>query len=531
MREGGAMFKVFLVDDEIVIREGIRDGFPWDESGFTLCGEAPDGEMAFPMIADLKPDILITDIRMPFMDGLALSRRVAQALPWTSIIILSGYDDFQYAQEAISIGVKQYLLKPVTPQKLAEALSQTADKIQEQRARLMRAEDMAPLNQPPTQQERLLARLLKGPVDDPLLREAAGMGLPLDGAEYLVMLLGEAEPARLPALKAGLQRVVQAQMPWVAYTTVLPTPALLLAQPPGDSAQDSLEERAYALARALEHEAGRSGEQPPAIAIGSPVSRAADLPQALASARAVLRMVKDQAPRIVGALDVDLSASLDQVEGSLPLGERLRYAAWQDADQLTEQHFASMGDLATQSVLVLNFLLMDVLLAATRIIRQSGGEPAQVLPPRMLQQAEMLALSREPQLALSSAKAMVRAALRYRDEHLASRYGETLRRACAYIDANCHKPAFSLQDVAGHVALSANHFSTVFSQEMGLTFTEYLTKTRLDRARHLLGTTRSGSAEIAAAIGYNDPHYFSYLFKKQVGLSPREFRRSLQTKA
>ena len=81
------VFRVFLVDDEIVIREGIREGFPWDETPFTLVGEAPDGEMAFPMIADLKPDILITDIRMPFMDGLALSRKVSKAMPWTSIII------------------------------------------------------------------------------------------------------------------------------------------------------------------------------------------------------------------------------------------------------------------------------------------------------------------------------------------------------------------------------------------------------------------------------------------------------------
>ena len=85
----------------------------------------------------------------------------------------------------------------------------------------------------------------------------------------------------------------------------------------------------------------------------------------------------------------------------------------------------------------------------------------------------------------------------------------------------------TLQDVAGHVALSNNHFSTVFSQEMGMTFTDYVTKVRLERAKHLLSSTSCRSVEIAAAIGYSDPHYFSYLFKKQVGLSPRDFRKSL----
>ena len=88
------MYKVFLVDDEIVVREGIRSNFPWEETEFRLVGEAPDGEIALSMIQDEKPDILITDIRMPFMDGLELCRRVSQSMPWVYIIILSGYDDF-----------------------------------------------------------------------------------------------------------------------------------------------------------------------------------------------------------------------------------------------------------------------------------------------------------------------------------------------------------------------------------------------------------------------------------------------------
>ncbi len=525
------MYKVFLVDDEIVIREGIRNGFPWDEGGFTLCGEAPDGEMAFPMIADLKPDILITDIRMPFMDGLELSRRVASALPWTSIIILSGYDDFHYAQEAIAIGVRQYLLKPVTPRKLAEALRQTAERISQERARLADAAWPQPSLSAEELQTRELqvSSLLSKPSDETMTEAAASLGLPPSSAQYLVILLGGLREELMPRLKASLLRLTQAQ-PQTYCTTLLDHPALLLAQPAGEGGADSLEERAYALASALEYEAGRAGLGRPAIAIGSPVSRVQDLPQALASARAVFRAASGQPPRIVGSLDVDLSASLEQMEaGSLPLSERLRYAALKDGDEITEQYFLSMGDLAAQSVLVLNFLLMDVLLAASRIIRQCGGEPSSVLPARLMQQAELLKLSRHPGEALRAAQELVREALRFRDSNLASRYGETLRSACAYIDQNFHRPELSLQDVAGHVALSGNHFSTVFSQEMGLTFTEYLTKTRLDRAKQLLGSTQNRSVEIAAAIGYSDPHYFSYLFKKQVGMAPREFRRSLQS--
>jgi len=94
----------------------------WQANGFEFCGEAADGEMALPLLRTAQPDVLITDIKMPFMDGLQLSKIVRERMPWVKIIILSGHDEFEYAQEAISIGVTDYLLKPVTVKKLQSAL-------------------------------------------------------------------------------------------------------------------------------------------------------------------------------------------------------------------------------------------------------------------------------------------------------------------------------------------------------------------------------------------------------------------------
>ena len=109
------MLRVFLVEDESVIREGLRDKIPWEQYGFQFVGEAADGEMALPLIRKLKPDVLITDIKMPFMDGLSLSEMVKEEFPRTRIIIISGYDDFEYARQAIVVDVDQYLLKPFLP--------------------------------------------------------------------------------------------------------------------------------------------------------------------------------------------------------------------------------------------------------------------------------------------------------------------------------------------------------------------------------------------------------------------------------
>lgn len=114
--------KIFLVEDEIIIRNGIKNGIEWEKEGFEFVGEASDGELAYPMILKEKPDILITDIKMPFMDGLELSRLVKRELPNLKILILSGYDEFEYAKEAIRLGVTEYLLKPISASKLLESL-------------------------------------------------------------------------------------------------------------------------------------------------------------------------------------------------------------------------------------------------------------------------------------------------------------------------------------------------------------------------------------------------------------------------
>ena len=125
------MIKIFLVEDEIAIRKGIKNSIDWEKEGYEFVGEAGDGELAYPMILKTKPDILITDIRMPFMDGLELSRMVKAEFPHIKIVILSGYDDFEYAKQAIKIGVAEYLLKPVSSAVLLEHLSEIAEKVRE----------------------------------------------------------------------------------------------------------------------------------------------------------------------------------------------------------------------------------------------------------------------------------------------------------------------------------------------------------------------------------------------------------------
>ncbi len=131
------MLKIFLVEDEYVVREGIKR-INWQAHGYEFAGEAPDGELALPLIDKTRPDIVITDIKMPFMDGLELSRQLRRDYPETEIIILSGYAEFSYAREAVNLGVSRFLTKPISPAELIEQIDQIRDQIEEkQRERSM----------------------------------------------------------------------------------------------------------------------------------------------------------------------------------------------------------------------------------------------------------------------------------------------------------------------------------------------------------------------------------------------------------
>ena len=168
------MYKVFLVDDEIVVRESIRN-INWDETQFIFSGEAPDGEMALSMVQDIKPDILITDIRMPFMDGLELSSILKRTMPWIKIIILSGHDEFDYAKRAIPIGVEEYMLKPVVSSDLLAALNKVAESIEaEKKERSNLAELEQKLNSTnQVMKEHFLNDLMLGGIQTSLVLERA----------------------------------------------------------------------------------------------------------------------------------------------------------------------------------------------------------------------------------------------------------------------------------------------------------------------------------------------------------------------
>ena len=529
------MYKVFLVDDEIVIREGIRNSFPWESCDFTLVGEAPDGEIALQIMQDVKPDILITDIRMPFMDGMQLCEAVSHTMPWVQIVILSGYDDFTYAQQAISLGVKEYLLKPVSAQELLEVLERIAGRIRDERrqqADILRIKRQFATNSA-FLREKLLGEALEGVKGTQnvrmLLDRARSLNLSLLANRYLVMLVcPHAGEEKRALAQSALYRLAEGSGDAVNACEVASGFALIVM---GDDDGD-LEERAYGFAQAALYEVERATGDGAQIYIGEAVSDVTELPRSYQAAQMVRRAMElspdPEKRRIMGVHDVGPLPSEKLINlDVLPLSERLQYANREDVDKILGEYISSMGAAAIHSVMMVNFLYVEILMAASRIIKESGGEPRAIIDARMWEQ-NLFASSLEPQDVIPVAREVLEKAIAFRDAQSSTRYNAVINKARAYLAREYQNSGITLNDVASHVCMSNSHFCTIFSQEVGVTFTEYLTTLRMNRAKELLRTTQMRSSDIAYAVGYNDPHYFSYLFKKHTGVTPRDYRKERQ---
>lgn len=514
------MVKVFLVDDEIVIREGIRTSFPWDENGYALVGEAPDGEIALPMIRDANPDILITDIRMPFMDGMQLCREVKRQMPWIGIVILSGYDDFDYARQAISLGVKEYLLKPITAHELKDVLDRISAQLREERHTREAMASMRRRLQSGTQflREKLLSSLYTDEVMEEgeagaMIEQMRTLGINLAAPCYAVIDMAFAGPdGSRAAQREALYALAESSGGIVQVCAAhLGARALVL----GDSEADT-EERAYSFASSALSELDRSGAADILLSIGEIVSSFADIRRSMRSARHTRHLMAARpraGMRIVGVCEAaDTPSALPDLD-LRPLNERLQYADASELDQVFGEYVTTLSASALHSAVAADYLHVEALMAAGRIVRAAGGDPAQVLK-REWDEAR----------GEDAAYALLRQALEYRDRH-GAQGGSSVAKARAYLAQHFTEPNLMLQDVAKAACMSNSRLSTVFAQETGYTFTEYLTALRMGKAKELLRLGGMRSSQVAFAVGYNDPHYFSYLFKKTVGVTPSEYRR------
>ncbi len=518
------MYKVFLVEDEIVTREGIRDKVDWRAAGFEFCGEAPDGEMALPLIEAAQPDLLITDIRMPFMDGLQLCKIVRERMPGTRVIILSGHDEFNYAQAAVKLGVSEYLLKPVSAQDLQKTLQKIALLLDEERREqedLKQLRDQAERNRALIREKFLLRLAMGGEASPAAIEQSQELGLDIIGRAYLVVLIRiELEEKGQPFDYQACQQVERLVAGLLennpdAFLTKKGMEELVLIIK-GDSPA-RLEQEAYFLTELIQHGVEGKAACRLTVGCGSPQQRLGDIHHSFAEA---MVRVKGGGETLSGSLDKAELLKLDKTA----LEDYLKFGRLEDFAPFFEAYLQPLGGAAQRSSIVRNYIFVDIVLTTARFVSDLGGNIDRIVPEINTLETILLSIKTPLQIRAETQRIFT-SVLTFRDAQTHSQQRVALiHQARAYIDHHYARPDLSLNDVAAQVNLSPNHFSTVFSHETGETFKDYLTRVRLDRAKELLRTTSLKSFEVAEQCGYNDPHYFSHIFRKHTGQTPQQFR-------
>lgn len=516
------MFRVFVVDDEEIIRTGIRNALDRSDGHFSFTGEAPDGEMALPVLLEIKPDILITDVRMPFMDGLELAELVRKAMPWVRIIFLSGHDEFEYAQRAISLQADAYILKPVDSHKLLDVLEQTGQRIHEERERLRAAAQHSRRREEEQDvlRSHFLSELLTGGRSTAqAIEQAREWNLSLTARSYVVNQAAcGADSAVRQQIRAVLEHLFAQQSDVVWFFEGSDRLVWLILGDDGSAVRD----RAYAVAQSICHELHQVLGMDVQVGIGEAADRLSGLPQSYQQARQAAGQLRGLSGGIAGYGDLPApeEGRRFDIRANVPLVEKLRHARLDDIPVLLENHFGGVSDDDIQSVLYRYYLLMDLLVTAARL--DNGEKTWEQDPQQVLRAAQ----TRES--TLGYAADALRQVIGRRAGSGQVRYAAEIQRAQEYIAAHYPEEELSLHAVAAAVGFSPNHFSTVFSQQTGETFVEYLTRVRIEAAKERLRTTKDKMSDIAFDVGYHDPNYFSYLFKKRTGQSPRDYRAAAQ---
>ena len=549
------MLKIFLAEDEVVVRETIKRMIPWEELGFELVGEAADGEMALPLLIRQQPDLLITDIKMPFMDGLTLARLAKKEIPGLKVVILSGYDDFNYAKQAIGIGVEDYLLKPITKNALIERLSEIRSRYEHEKTQKEYYEKFQREMQAyeKNSSRDFFEALVGGSMDMmEVYKRAEKLGLDIVAETYNVLIFTmncdedfsgqrdeysswEAESLEL------LENFFAGHSSAMLFRSNIFSYGVLLK-----GQRETIEENTRACVDEIRKILSRQdGRREWFLAVGQSVERLSQIQKSYHTASRAFsqRYLYDEnilyydemetMEHPGGQAEIEDNAYLQKVDvnalNPAILQKFLSNGLQEEAENFVKDYFYAIGQEPMESLVFRNYVILNVRFSVISFIKGLGCDTNEM---ESADTEEVLTESgKSMESAIAYAENVISRAITLRDQNSGNKNRSILKTAVDFIDSHYMEEDISLNTVANVANVSANHFSALFSQNMGQTFIEYLTSLRMNKAKELLRCTGMRSSEIAGEIGYKDAHYFSYLFKKTQGMTPSDYRKAREEKA
>ncbi|EPR13757.1 response regulator [Ruminiclostridium papyrosolvens] len=534
------MIKILIVDDEAVIRKGIITSIDWESMGMTVVGEASNGREGFEKALELKPDIVITDVRMPVVDGLELTKMLRENMPDVRVVIISGYDEFKYAREALRMGVNEYLLKPIGAGELVKIVLKQCDEIirknnevsQDIRIKNIFRENLSFM------QTRFITSILNAEsVNVPDITEKSKeLNVDLSGKEFQLIIIDIDDFFLITEnMTSSEKELIKNRIKNSAEEILNPSTKSIVCHSEADylfsviNVKDSNRYDLFNLYKEIRYTVKKQYGVTLTIGVSNVYKAVSELPRAYDE---VLYILKNKVfvgkDRIITILDVEKLGAVSQViYSSSDEKEVIGYLKTMDTDKLSivlERMYSNFIKTKADYSEVKNICLRIITIAESQLDelgvdyrnygdRQFGGyadiEKYETLEDiklwmKNIFQGYIEAMQKGKN---EKFKGIVKVAIQYMNDHYAENIG--------------------VEDIAAITYVSPNYFSRVFKKETGKSFTEWLNNVRLDKAKVILKDIKFRVYEVAEKVGYNDYKIFANNFKKYVGCTPKEYRENL----
>ncbi|OKP72219.1 hypothetical protein A3842_22990 [Paenibacillus sp. P3E] len=544
------MKTLIIVDDEPAVLNGLRNYVNWTEQGIELIGTADDGEKGLELIKELKPDIVLTDVQMPAMDGIRMAAEVREVLPFAKIVFISGHNDADYLRSALQIHAVDYLLKPIRRKELVSVLSKVTESLDaEDRERSRVKEMQVKLAQSlPLLRERFLLSVISDSIHPAHIREKLEfLDLPLlSASDYMVVVImiddvpqvldtrSEQDKQLLSYTVLNIiQELIDKQMRGVTfekqpgeYVGILLTPQLEDGATEEAEEVQSPEQELLLLAESIRGNLRQWLKLSVTIGVGEGVNSLSELPSSYKQARGAADQKWYLGKNRILTMDKLESGDYLQYRYEAEWGERvlsaLRSGDWERTLNELEQIFARLEQNRRHGSRYAQNVSLHLILQSGQVMLELNG---------MTEEWEQKEMEAWKQVMRQET---MRDLLHYTAEYLqevceysllkrSGKSSEVIERVRLLIGQR-YAENLSASDIAEGVYLSPTYVRLLFKQETGETLFEYLTKVRIEQAKHMLRNPQNKLYEVCYAVGYTDPSHFSKLFKKITGSTPSAFR-------
>ncbi len=515
------MYKVIVVEDDRIIRRGICQSIKWNEHGFIVAGEAGDGEMALGLIEKEQPQVVISDINMPFMDGLEMGKKIREISPETRIIFLTGFEDFKYAHQAVKLKAYDYLLKPVdSDQLLSKAKEAAADWEQETKKEKRIIESL------PYLQQKFFQELMKEGVQRmDVEKELAELGVELEGPEFAAVLVHS---------PIGFQDECKRKLTEVASSFFLQSDFIVMNIDPNEyaillSLEGENDVRKGQMAQELFHSYNVL-EHSVTITLGRTYPNLFELGKSLLESRLAMDLRHIMGTGRIFSFEDTVSSKEEtedrlkeleselEIQIKLGIPEKVRETLNQLNKAILEKKSVPLTDLKILALKFSTMLFFEVEKWKKEEINSFNSSDVYQDIIKMETLSKMIEILNR--LIQQWCDEM------YKKED--KNHFSHVDQAIMYIKDHFHDSTLTLKKVAEFIHVSTPYLSNLFKLEKGFNFGDFLLELRMKKAMEELREGDRKTYEVCEKVGYNNPQYFSICFKKFTGYTPAEYKKQFK---